>query len=103
IAPVVVPFALIAADATVGLFKKGDLPAGLAALLHFLGNKNVALSFGALIGVWLQAREKKVAWNKLGSLCTAPLETGAVIILIVSAGGAYGAMIKNAGVGDCIR
>jgi GntP family gluconate:H+ symporter len=33
----------------------------------------------------------------------APLETAGVIILIIAAGGAYGAMIKNAGVGDQVR
>ncbi len=32
-----------------------------------------------------------------------PLETAGVIILVISAGGAYGAMIKNAGVSDTMR
>jgi gluconate:H+ symporter, GntP family len=32
-----------------------------------------------------------------------PLEVAGVIILITAAGGAYGAMIKNAGVGDSVR
>jgi GntP family gluconate:H+ symporter len=32
-----------------------------------------------------------------------PLEVGGVIILITSAGGAYGAMINHSGIGDAIR
>ncbi|HVS52708.1 MAG TPA: GntP family permease [Opitutaceae bacterium] len=102
IAPVLLPFALIAADATAGLFAK-NIPAALATVLHFLGNKNVALLFGAALAVALQARRKNVSLRKIGALFGAPLETGAIIILIVSAGGAYGAMIKNAGVGDSIK
>jgi gluconate:H+ symporter, GntP family len=102
IAPVLLPLALIAADATAGLLGK-SVPAALAPALHFFGNKNVALFLGTLIALGLQARSRKIRWWKIGTLVGPALETGAIIILIVSAGGAYGAMIKNAGVGDQLK
>lgn len=101
IAPVILPLALITADATASLV--GQVPPALTTVLHFLGNKNVALFVGAAIAVGLQARRKQVGWRKLGTLFGAPLETAGIIILIVSAGGAYGAMIKGAGVDKVIR
>ncbi len=97
IAPVLLPLALIAIDATATVTHA--LPAKSAAGLHFLGNKNVALFFGAVVALGLQAHRKHIGWRKIGSLLGSPLETAGIIILIVSAGGAYGMMIKNAGVG----
>jgi GntP family gluconate:H+ symporter len=102
IAPVLLPLVLIATDATAALFAK-SIPGSLATTLHFFGNKNVALFVGAVIALGLQARRKNLPWRDLGPLFGPPLGTGAIIILIVSAGGAYGAMIKNAGVGDSIK
>ncbi len=101
IAPVILPLGLIAVDATATLV--GTLPEGVASALHFFGNKNVALFLGALIALGLQARQKKIGWRKIATLFGPPLETAGIIILIVAAGGAYGAMIKNAGVGESIR
>ncbi|HVU36388.1 MAG TPA: GntP family permease [Opitutaceae bacterium] len=101
LAPVILPLALIALDATLPFLTK--LPPGVAAAVHFFGNKNVALFIGALIALGVQARQRHIGWRKIGALFGPPLETAGVIILIVSAGGAYGAMIKNAGVGDSIR
>lgn len=101
LAPVILPLALIALDAT--LPRAHALPASVAAAVHFFGNKNVALFLGALIALGVQARQNRVAWRRIGTLFGPPLETAGIIILIVSAGGAYGAMIKNAGVGESIR
>jgi gluconate:H+ symporter, GntP family len=117
IAPVVLPLALILLDAcvnvaltataklthpvpsTIGAALRFFGNSHVAPLLHFLGNKNVALFVGAVIALTLQARRRQVSWRKIGTLLGGPLETAGIIILIVSAGGAYGMMIKNAGVG----
>lgn len=120
IAPVVLPLALILLDACVnvalttaktahpGAAESGPLLSILgshpvATALHFLGNKNVALLAGAVIALALQARRQRIGWRKIGTLLGAPLETAGIIILIVSAGGAYGAMIKDAGVGTQLQ
>lgn len=117
IAPVVLPLVLILLDAYVSLAITTATKSGrpltegyggilaflgshpVATLLHFLGNKNVALFIGAAIALRLQARRQHIGWRKIGTLLGTPLETAGIIILIVSAGGAYGMMIKNAGIG----
>jgi GntP family gluconate:H+ symporter len=113
IAPVLLPIILIGA----GSFLKvlAGYPAAVSALggaasfaaitkvLVLLGNKNIALSFGALIAVWVLARQRKLNLAKLGELMDAPLGTAAVIILITAAGGAFGGMLRHAGVGDSIK
>jgi GntP family gluconate:H+ symporter len=101
IAPVLLPLALIAIDATFSL--TGGLPPAAATALHFLGNKNVALALGAVVAVGVQASRKGHGWRRIAPLFGPPLETAGVIILIVAAGGAYGAMIRNAKVGDSIQ
>jgi GntP family gluconate:H+ symporter len=102
IAPVLVPFALISAASILGV-PTVHVPPRLGMAVEFFGDKNVALLLGAILALMVHARQKKIAWRRVGSLVGGPLETGAMIILIVSAGGAYGEMIKRAGMGDAVR
>ena len=51
----------------------------------------------------LVTRQLRLSFAGLGSLLSKALETGGVIILITSAGGAFGFMLKHAGVGEAIR
>ncbi len=109
-APVALPLLLIALAATVDVSLKhasaetrASFPAGLAQAIQFLGNKNVALFLGAIIAVAVHVRQRKIAGAKFGSLLGRPLELAGVMILIVSAGGAFGASIQNAGVGEQVR
>jgi GntP family gluconate:H+ symporter len=102
IAPVLLPFALISAAALLSIPAVHMAPR-LAMLVSFLGDKNVALILGAAIAVGVHARQKKIAWRSVGKVLGPPLEMGAMIILIVSAGGAYGEMIKRAGLGAEVK
>lgn len=102
IAPVALPVVLIAADSIASSYRDGLSPV-LLNTLGFLGNKNVALLIGAAIAVSVYLRRKGLGWRKTEAVMGEPLATAGVIILITAAGGAYGAMIKNAGVGDLIR
>jgi gluconate:H+ symporter, GntP family len=102
IAPVLIPFALISAASILGI-PSVHPPARLGMAAEFLGDKNVALLIGAIIAVAVHARQQKIAWRRVGTVLGPPLETAAMIILIVSAGGAYGEMIKRAGLGDAVR
>lgn len=87
----------------------GELRAsrGMNATLYkwgeFLGNRNIALLIGALIAIYILMRQRGYTFAKLGMLIGPPFETAGVIILITSAGGAFGLMLKNAGVGDAIK
>jgi H+/gluconate symporter-like permease len=78
-------------------------PAILCPWVEFVGNRNVALIFGAVIAMWVLARQKGYTVARICSLIGPPLETAGTIILITSAGGAFGLMLKNAGVGDAVQ
>lgn len=75
----------------------------LTGIAAFLGNKNVALSLGAGLALWLLARRSFGSAAGLAESVEPPLSTAAVIILITSAGGAFGAMLRHAGVGEAIK
>ena len=96
--PVVVPIALISL-ASVTEVLSGKLPVWMA----FWGNKNVAMAIGTVLALWLWARQRKLSPAALWAAVSQPLEIAGVIILITSAGGAFGAMIKHSGIGPSIE
>ena len=102
ISPVLLPFALISIASIIGI-PAVHTPPRLALVLGFLGDKNIALLLGAVVAVAVHARQKAIAWRMAGKVLGAPLEMGAMIIMIVSAGGAYGEMIKRAGLGGQVH
>ena len=74
----------------------------LHSVLGLLGEKVMALGIGALCAIWLLFYREKITWKVFGGKCAQPLEMAGVIILITSAGGAFGAMITNTGIGDLV-
>ena len=95
--PIIVPITMISLASIVEVVT-GSLPDWVA----FLGNKNFAMSVGAIIALYLWASALKLGKQELWSAISKPLEIAGVIILITSAGGAYGAMIKHSGISDAI-
>jgi gluconate:H+ symporter, GntP family len=73
------------------------------AWIDFVGHKNIALGIGAFIALWVLARQRGYGLKKLEDLVGPPLETAGMIILITSAGGAFGLALRSAGVGDQVR
>jgi gluconate:H+ symporter, GntP family len=121
LAPIIVPIVLISITSVFEVAKRGYTPGaggfsgsmvgmcgGLDGFMlakgwvDFIGNKNMALILGAGLSLWLLARQRKFSFRKLEELMGPPLETGGVIILITSAGGAFGYMLAQAGVGDAL-
>lgn len=102
IAPVLLPVALIAAASCLEFFR-GTISPEWAQAINFVGNKNIALLIGAGLALIVYARQKAIGWRSVGKTLGPPLETAGVIILVVSAGGAFGAMIKNTGIGETVR
>jgi GntP family gluconate:H+ symporter len=111
IAPVIVPillisgasfFKIVKGTSVQGWFGSAESFADLSRIAFFLGNKNIALVIGTVIALWMLARQRGYSFKKLENLIGAPLETAGVIILITAAGGAFGGMLRNAGVGDAI-
>jgi gluconate:H+ symporter, GntP family len=74
----------------------------IKSFIDFIGNKNVALMVGALLALGLLKQHRKLSLARISDLTGPPLETAGVIILITSAGGAFGYMLSQAGVGDAL-
>jgi gluconate:H+ symporter, GntP family len=102
IAPILIPMLLIALASFVSVIR-GGVSARTSMLIEFLGDKNVALLIGAAIAVAVNAHQMKLGWRSAAKILHPPLEVAGVIILVISAGGAYGAMIKASGVGEAVR
>ncbi len=98
ILPVLVPLLMISLASIVQVVT-GSLPGWIA----FQGNKNIAMGVGAFLALFLWAGTQKLTSKELWKAIAKPLEVGGIIILITSAGGAYGAMINHSGIGDAIR
>jgi GntP family gluconate:H+ symporter len=111
--PVLLPIALITlasafkvaqgAPAAINLLGGSEVFPRVANVFLFLGNKNIALLLGTAIALWVLARQRNLTFGSLGELLGKPVETAGVIIIITAAGGAFGAMLRNAGVGDAIK
>jgi len=101
--PVLLPIFLISSASFLAAFSGAARLGAAHTLIEFVGNRNVALVIGALLAMRLVIRQRKMAWAGLGALLGPALETAGVIILITSAGGAFGLMLKHAGVGEAIR
>ena len=71
--------------------------------VDFVGHKNISLFIGAVIALVVLAKQRAFGLKKLEDLVGPPLETAGMIILITSAGGAFGFALRNAGVGDAVR
>jgi GntP family gluconate:H+ symporter len=112
--PVVLPALLIALASFLDMAGK-KLPGVVAALggaetfatfnsvAQFLGNKTLALLLGALVAMALHLKQCRLTFAALGHKIGPSFETAGVIILITSAGGAFGAMIRHSGVGEAIK
>jgi GntP family gluconate:H+ symporter len=104
ITPVLLPILLIALSTTLTAipgFKTRHV--GVYEAFQFLGERNVALGIGALLSIALVARQRGWSLRTISDKIAPPLETAGVIIMITSAGGAFGLMLKHAGVGGAIR
>ncbi len=114
IVPVLLPIFLISLASTFELIR-GGFPSlvssmggpvifdGIRRWVALFGNKNIALFLGTGIALWVLARQRGLGFRRIEELIGPPIEVAGVIILITSAGGAFGLMLRNAGVGDAIK
>ncbi len=101
--PVLLPILLISTASFLASFGGAARLGAGYPLFEFIGNRNIALVIGALLAMRLVVRQRKLALAGLGALLGPALETAGVIILITSAGGAFGLMLNHAGVGAAVR
>jgi GntP family gluconate:H+ symporter len=118
--PVAFPVVVISLVSILSLMAKGAtegsffLTEGYKTFFHylqFIGQPNVAMFIAAAAAVWTFAQHmlkedpslKGNLTRTLHDKMEAPLMTAGVIILITGAGGAFGGMIRLAGVGETIE
>jgi GntP family gluconate:H+ symporter len=68
-----------------------------------LGNANLAMLLSAAIALCVLWRRRRPSRERLAQIVESSLMSAGIIILITSAGGAFGAMLKQARVGDAIQ
>lgn len=110
--PVAMPVVLISLVSILKLVAK-DIVSGQEwfKYLEFFGSPNIAMLLAAIAAVYTLAaqliKDSKVSDGGLMSTVSKamedPLQTAGVIILITGAGGAFGGMIRMAGVGETIE
>jgi gluconate:H+ symporter, GntP family len=115
--PVILPVILISGNTIVQAILAGykappgsetviEIPAWLAmanGTMSILGNANMALLLSTVIALATVYRQRDLSLKELGIVMETSLMSGGVIILITAAGGAFGAMLGEAKVGDAIR
>jgi GntP family gluconate:H+ symporter len=70
---------------------------------NVLGNPNLALFFSAIVALVTLWRQRRLVTQPIPRLVESALMSGGIIILITAGGGAFGAMLREAGLGDAIR
>lgn len=96
--PVVLPLVLISIST---LLSTLGYKTGVATWFHFLGNPAIALLVGMLCGLWLLSKNGGEKGDFTRVLEDAIVKAGPILI-ITGAGGMFGAVIKESGVGTAL-
>ena len=109
LAPIIVPVLLIAMLTLLDMYEKEhfldwktNAPA-LRNMFHVLGNPQMAMVVAALVSMAVLVATRKIAFREMERRTEKALIDAGLIILIVSAGGAFGEMLRTAGVGERIK
>jgi GntP family gluconate:H+ symporter len=97
--PIILPVMLIGYGAIDSVLKF-PLPEDLSAFMRLIADKNVAMGIAAVAA--LQLMRFTPASHDRGGAVSRALASGGQIILITSAGGALGAMLRQAGIASAV-
>jgi GntP family gluconate:H+ symporter len=99
--PLLIPLVFICTDTALHSIH-GERLGAMAAVIKFVGDRNIALVIGALIALLILKVHKKESTAGLGSLVQAAVISAGGIILIIAAGGAFGGMLQQTGISERI-
>ena len=107
LAPIVLPVLLISGK-TVWTTVVGNAPSGTTlaqwqSIVMFLGDQNIAIGLAAAIGLAMLVFKHGANRREMAVSIEKALASGAVIILITAAGGAFGGMLRETGIGGRIK
>ena len=97
--PLLLPLALIASASLAKVLHLRDAAPAVYPWVEFFGDRHVALLLGALSAIVLCMRQRRIGLAVVNKIIAPRFADAGVIILIASAGGAYGVMLGHAGVG----
>ena len=107
ILPIILPVLMISMHTIVSTLAKGAEPGATIARVEtvtaVLGNANLAMLLSAAIALYVLWRQRRPTREQLAKTIETSLMSAGVIILITSAGGAFGAMLKQAQVAEAIQ
>ncbi|MCZ6674527.1 MAG: SLC13 family permease [Verrucomicrobia bacterium] len=75
-----------------------ELPTWFASLVGLLGDKNVALTLGACVGLFTLFQIKKGDQSAIIDAMHHALSSGGIVLMITCAGGAFGGMLQQSGI-----
>ncbi len=104
--PVLLPVILITGNTVLGSLQGSDggtIPDWLLALSSFFGNANIALLLATFFAVWVMVRQKGLSLKDLKDKLEPAVNSAGVIILITSAGGAFGKMLSRTGLAEALQ
>jgi gluconate:H+ symporter, GntP family len=96
--PILLPVVLISADSAVDSI--AAIPATLARIIHVIGDKNLALTVSAAAAILLLACRRGASREKVRQAVAAAVLEGGEIVLVIAAGGALGATLRQAGMAE---
>ena len=108
--PIILPVLLIAAATATDTYYKnlpiGEEPAGwvdaIKPTVKTLGDKNIALILAGVAAMLTLITRTGVDRKKMATAISGALASGGIIILITSAGGGFGAAIRQSGITDVV-
>lgn len=98
--PIVLPVVLVWLAS--GAAAWGSCPRPVRTITQFLGNRHVALLLGTIIAMGVLMRQRGLTLAQIAQRIGPPMETAGIVILIACAGGAFGSLLKEAGIGKAI-
>lgn len=105
--PILLPVVLISAHTIVSTLADSaspDSPLACAEnITAVIGNANLAMLLAAAAAMFVLWRQRKPTRKQLADTVESSLTSGGIIILITSAGGAFGWMLKEAQIGPAIQ
>ena len=107
ILPIILPVVLITMHTVVSSLARGAAADStirqIESITCVLGNANLAMMLSAAVALHVLWHQRKPGREGLAKMIETSLMSAGVIILITSAGGAFGAMLKEAQIGPAIQ
>ena len=105
--PILLPIVMISTHTVVSTWAKQAPDTiwiqDLSQVTAVVGNANLAMLLAAAAALIVLWRVRRPGRQQIGAIVESSLMSGGVIILITSAGGAFGAMLKAADIGPAIQ